>query len=213
MSRGLFDGGAWASSRILRSSSVRRRASIVVEKRKLMKNRYLASKSVVSDAETIQKHGVSAEILETKESKVKEKESNSKDTTPTPPPDDELLLSSDEQVETEEIVEDVFTLYSNNIGQVTPIINGELVKACEQFGEDWVREAIKQAARQQHRSMAYIQGVMKGMAKDGGPASPKDIEQARDRYDKGEFGHMVNKDFNNLDPARRKRLETTPGMK
>lgn len=61
----------------------------------------------------------------------------------------------------------IYGLYEQNIGPLTPII-AEKLKDCEKtYGGEWVREAIELAVNRNKRSLAYIEGILKRWQADG----------------------------------------------
>ena len=97
-------------------------------------------------------------------------------------------------VETEE-PPDIFALYEQNIGMLTPMIAEEVREAENLYGETWIRDAIKEAVNQNKRKWSYISAILEHWAAEGKsdgthrryPAKKEDP----DRYIKGKYGHMV----------------------
>ena len=90
---------------------------------------------------------------------------------------------------------DVFTLYEENIGMLTPLIADELKEAVKQYPESWLQEAIKEAVAQNKRNWRYISRILERWSIEG-----KDNGAHRghlktntdpDKYVKGKYGHMV----------------------
>lgn len=61
----------------------------------------------------------------------------------------------------------VYDIYSNNIGVLSPIIADKLQADIDDYSVDWVIDAIKEAARQEKRSLAYAEGILKRWKRDG----------------------------------------------
>lgn len=57
--------------------------------------------------------------------------------------------------------------YEENIGPLTPKISDAITSAMDDYPELYIHEAIKRAVLQNKRSWAYIQGILRGMARDG----------------------------------------------
>lgn len=53
---------------------------------------------------------------------------------------------------------DIFTLYEQNIGMLTPMIADELRDAEQLYPQDWIRDAIKEAVALNKRSWRYPAG-------------------------------------------------------
>jgi DnaD/phage-associated family protein len=61
----------------------------------------------------------------------------------------------------------IFGLYEQNIGLVTPIIADRLVDALEHFPEAWISEAIGEAVSYNRRNWRYIQRILENWATEG----------------------------------------------
>ena len=90
---------------------------------------------------------------------------------------------------------DIFTLYEQNIGMLTPLIADELQEAGKQYPETWIKDAIKEAADLNKRNWRYIARILEHWSTQG-----KDDGTYRgnlkkntdpDKYIKGRYGHMV----------------------
>jgi DnaD/phage-associated family protein len=89
---------------------------------------------------------------------------------------------------------DIFTLYEQNIGMLTPIIADELRAAVRQYPESWLREAIKEAVDLNKRNWRYISAILERWTTEGkgSGAHQRDSKKADpDKYIKGKYGHMV----------------------
>ncbi len=89
----------------------------------------------------------------------------------------------------------IFALYEQNIGMLTPIIAQELQDAEQRYPEDWIDSAFKEAVTLNKRNWKYIVKILQRWAaegKDDGTArrhNKKDDD--RDKYIQGKYGHMV----------------------
>ena len=61
----------------------------------------------------------------------------------------------------------VFAVYENNIGPLTPIIVEELKRAESLYPENWIVEAIHEAAKNSARSWTYIEAILKNRREEG----------------------------------------------
>ncbi len=61
----------------------------------------------------------------------------------------------------------IFALYEQNIGLLTPMISEELKDAEQEYPADWVADAFKIAVKQNKRSWAYVSGILKRMKIEG----------------------------------------------
>ncbi|MFC1979376.1 DnaD domain-containing protein [Chloroflexota bacterium] len=110
---------------------------------------------------------------------------------------DELRLSglkAGEQpyVETEE-QPDIFTLYEQNIGMLTPLIADELREAERLYPENWIRDAIKESVNQGAHKWSYISAILERWSAEGKSDGTyqRDSKADPDKYIKGKYGHMV----------------------
>lgn len=90
---------------------------------------------------------------------------------------------------------DIFTLYEQNIGILTPILAEELQEAEKKYPEDWIEDAFKEAVSLNKRNWKYIARILERWAvegKDNG-ALGRNTKKAKDpdRYIRGKYGHMV----------------------
>lgn len=95
--------------------------------------------------------------------------------------------------QTEELP-DIFTLYEDNIGMLTPIIADELKEAEKLYPYEWINDAIKKAVEQNIRKWSYISAILERWSAEGRSdgAYRRDSEKEDpDKYIKGKYGHMV----------------------
>ncbi len=90
---------------------------------------------------------------------------------------------------------DIFTVYEENIGMLTPLLADELKEAQKEYPENWIKDAIKEAVAQNKRSWRYISRIMEHWSvegKDDGThrGNPKKNTDP-DKFIKGKYGHMV----------------------
>jgi DnaD/phage-associated family protein len=69
----------------------------------------------------------------------------------------------------------VFRLYEQNIGLLTPLIADHLVDALETYPADWIEDAIAEAVGYNRRSWRYIQRILEKWAADGRTAGENRI--------------------------------------
>jgi DNA replication protein len=90
---------------------------------------------------------------------------------------------------------DIYNLYEQNIGMLTPIIAEELQEAEHRYPADWIQEAFKEAARANVRNWKYINSILKRWEregkKDGQSIRDSRKERDPDRYTRGKHGHVV----------------------
>ncbi|MBA7637690.1 hypothetical protein ES703_45336 [subsurface metagenome] len=89
---------------------------------------------------------------------------------------------------------DIFTLYEQNVGMLTPMIADELREAEKLYPGTWIGEAIKEAVSLNKRSWRYIERILERWAEEGrsdGTYRGDSKKTDPDKYIKGEYGHMV----------------------
>ena len=88
---------------------------------------------------------------------------------------------------------DIFTLYEQNIGMLTPMIADELLDAEKAYPAEWLREAIKEAVKQNKRKWSYVTAILKHWTEEGkGDGTyQRHTETDPDKYVKGRYGRMV----------------------
>jgi len=109
----------------------------------------------------------------------------------------ELILSGlkaegQTDIETDELP-DIFTLYEQNMGMLTPMIAEELREAEKLYPETWIRDAIKEAVNQNKRKWSYISAILERWSAEGRSDGTyqRDSKTDPDKYIKGKYGHMV----------------------
>jgi DNA replication protein len=89
---------------------------------------------------------------------------------------------------------DIYTLYEQNVGMLTPLIADELKDAEKQYSADWIRDAIKEAALHNKRSIKYIAKILENWSVEGrsdGTYQGNTKKTDPDKYIKGKYGHIV----------------------
>ena len=104
-----------------------------------------------------------------------------------------LKLDKQDYIETEE-QPDLFTLYEQNIGLLTPMIADELREAEKLYPESWIKDAIKEAVSLNKRNIRYIMRILENWSTEGrsdGTHKRNSKKTDPDKYIKGKYGHMV----------------------
>lgn len=90
---------------------------------------------------------------------------------------------------------DIFTLYEQNIGMLTPLIAEELQEAEKLYSPDWIESAFKEAVALNKRSWKYISRILERWAIEGKNDGKygRDLKKERisEKYISGKYGHMV----------------------
>ncbi|MFC2055982.1 DnaD domain-containing protein [Chloroflexota bacterium] len=87
----------------------------------------------------------------------------------------------------------IFTLYEENIGKLTPMIADELREAEKLYPELWIRDAIKEAVSLKKLSWRYIERILERWSAEGkrDGTYQRDFKTGSDKYSKQKYGHMV----------------------
>ena len=87
----------------------------------------------------------------------------------------------------------IFSLYEQNIGQLTPMIAETLRDAEETYPASWIEEAIRIAVENNIRKWRYIQAILEDWHNRGRDEREDrgDTEKARRRYVEGEFADFI----------------------
>ena len=103
-----------------------------------------------------------------------------------------LIAKKQTYVETEE-QPDIFTLYEQNIGMLTPMIAEELREAEKLYPEAWLRDAIKEAVALNKRNIRYIVRILERWSAEGkfDGTYRRYSKTDPDKYIKGRYGHIV----------------------
>jgi DNA replication protein len=89
---------------------------------------------------------------------------------------------------------DVFTLYEQNIGMLTPMIAEELRDALKLYTESWIRDAIKEAVNHNKRKWSYISAILERWTSEGrddGTYQRDSEKTGPDKYFKQKYGNIV----------------------
>jgi DNA replication protein len=89
--------------------------------------------------------------------------------------------------------QDIFSLYEENIGPLTPLLSDAIHDAEATYPEAWIKEAITIAAEKNKRSWNYIKAVLKRWQEEGRyeREDRQDIEKDRRRYIEGKYSHLI----------------------
>jgi len=87
----------------------------------------------------------------------------------------------------------IFRLYEENIGPLTPLIADALKDAEETYSAEWIAEAIDLAVRNNKRSWRYCEAILKRWKEEGRGEKQdrRDPEKDRDKYIKGEYADYI----------------------
>ena len=91
----------------------------------------------------------------------------------------------------------IFRLYEENIGALSPMIAESLKDAEENYPLLWIEEAIRIAVENNKRNWRYIMAILERWGREGKhgkkekPEDRSDTEDSRRRYVEGEFSEFV----------------------
>ncbi len=90
----------------------------------------------------------------------------------------------------------VFKLYEENIGPLTPLIADALKDAEETYSDEWLAEAIEIAVKNNKRNWKYCEAILKRWKEEGthGQKDQRDARQGSDKYTKSEFAEYLKRD-------------------
>jgi DNA replication protein len=89
---------------------------------------------------------------------------------------------------------DIFSLYEENIGMLTPMIAEEIKDALTQYPEDWIRDAIRESVDANKRNWRYIARILERWTTEGknnGTHRPGNQKEDPDKYTRGPYGHLI----------------------
>ena len=85
----------------------------------------------------------------------------------------------------------IFRLYEENIGPLTPLIADELRDAEERYPKNWIGEAIQIALKNNVRRWKYVQVILDRWQKEGRDGTDRrNAKEDHRRYLKGEYGEI-----------------------
>jgi len=88
----------------------------------------------------------------------------------------------------------IFTLYEENVGLLTPMIAEELRDAEKTYPEVWIKDAIKEAVNAGKRNWRYISAILERWETEGKSDGThlRDFKKTDpDKFIKGKYGHAV----------------------
>ena len=92
---------------------------------------------------------------------------------------------------------DIFSLYEQHIGLLTPLIADDLKEAEKDYPASWIEEAFRESARMNKRSWRYISKILERWAsegKDDGRTRENSQEDISPKEYIRKFGHLTKKD-------------------
>ena len=92
-------------------------------------------------------------------------------------------------------VPNIFKLYEENIGPLTPLLADMLREAEKEYSPEWLKEAFIIAVERNKRSWKYIEAILKRWKEEGHERKDKqDAGKGTERYSKSEFAEYLDRD-------------------
>lgn len=86
----------------------------------------------------------------------------------------------------------IYRLYEENIGPLTPLIADMLREAEKTYRSDWIEDAIRLAVQNNVRRWKYVEAILKSWQEEGRDGTNRrDPEKDRRRYIEGEFADFI----------------------
>ena len=87
----------------------------------------------------------------------------------------------------------VFKLYEENIGMLTPLIADALEDGEETYSAEWVAEAIELAVKNNKRNWRYCEAILKRWKEEGHgkKQDQQDTEDSRRKYVEGKYSDYI----------------------
>jgi DNA replication protein len=99
----------------------------------------------------------------------------------------------DQQVQYETQRPNIFVLYEQNIGPLTPLLAEELMEAEDTYPASWIEDAFREAVELNKRSWRYIQRILERWAAEGktDETTRRGDERDRRRFIEGEYADYI----------------------
>jgi len=106
---------------------------------------------------------------------------------------DKLDIAPTVEIPQPPAIPDIFSLYEENVGLLTPMIAEELKEALKLYPETWIKDAIKEAVSLNKRSWRYISKILDNWAAGGRNDGTYfgSAQKSPDKYVKGKYGKFV----------------------
>ena len=90
----------------------------------------------------------------------------------------------------------VFKLYEENIGPLTPLIADALKDAEELYSDEWIADVIELAVKNNKRNWKYCEAVLKRWKEEGrhGQKDQQDTLKSSERYTNSEFAEYLKRE-------------------
>ncbi len=86
----------------------------------------------------------------------------------------------------------IYRLYEENIGPLTPLVADMLREAEQTYRADWIEDAIRIAVQNNARNWKYVEAILRSWQERGRDgANRRDVEKDRRRYIEGEYADYI----------------------
>ncbi len=86
----------------------------------------------------------------------------------------------------------IFRLYEENIGPLTPMVSDMLREAEQAYRQEWIEEAISIAVKNNVRRWKYVEAILRSWQEEGRDGTNRrDAEKDRRKYIEGEFADFI----------------------
>ncbi|MBU0493877.1 MAG: DnaD domain protein [Chloroflexi bacterium] len=82
----------------------------------------------------------------------------------------------------------IFGLYEQNIGLLTPLIAEELAEAEDHYPPHWIEDAFREAVRANKRNWRYVAAILRRWERDG---IARGDTPGDEYYQGGKYGHLI----------------------
>ena len=166
------------------------------------RRREIPQKPVITNSNPITTEGngitTSSHPVEIPQSKLKESKVNKNKVNNIKVSSSSSHLKEDNQVNnlSDEMAE-IATIYEDEIGKITSFVAQELNDTLQNYPADKIKDAIKEAVKQNKRKWSYVKGILKNWKEHPAGSLGKSAGVNRinsddpDKYIKGKYGHMV----------------------
>ena len=102
-------------------------------------------------------------------------------------------VDSDQSLLLEAQRPNIFVLYEQNIGILTPLLAEELMEAEDTYPASWIEDAFREAVELNKQSWRYIQRILERWKAEGknDETSRRGVKRDRRRYIEGEYADYV----------------------
>jgi DnaD/phage-associated family protein len=90
----------------------------------------------------------------------------------------------------------IYKLYEENIGPLTPLIADMLLEAEETYREEWFEEAFTIAVKNNKRNWRYVEAILRRWKEEGthGQKDKQNAVKSSERYTQNEFSEFFKRD-------------------